>query len=52
MVEIDREWHLASVIALMKAADEWDEFHKMLERALPKFKDMPLFEDEELEESE
>jgi hypothetical protein len=38
--------HLASVITLMKASDQWEEFHKMLERALPKYKDMPLFNDE------
>jgi len=27
----------------MKAFDEWDDFKKALDRALPKYKDMPLF---------
>lgn len=38
--------HLASEIALMKASDDWDDIHRLLERALPKFKDMPLFSEE------
>ena len=35
--------HLASVITLMKASDDWDTFHKMLNRALPPYKELPLF---------
>ncbi len=36
--------HLASVIALMKACDDWDTFQALLDRALPKYKEMPLFD--------
>ena len=36
--------HLASVITLMKASDNWEEFKKMLKRALPKYPEMPLFD--------
>lgn len=36
--------HLASVIALMKSSDDWADFYRRLERALPKYKDMPLFD--------
>lgn len=36
--------HLASVVALMRAADDWEVFERMLNRALPKYADMPLFE--------
>jgi hypothetical protein len=39
--------HLASVIALMKASDDWETFYKMLGRALPKYKHIkptPLFD--------
>ena len=36
--------HLASVIALMKAAARWDDFKRMIERALPKYGDLPLIE--------
>ena len=36
--------HLASVITLMKVNDEWDQFMKMMNRALPRFPSMPLFE--------
>ena len=39
--------HLASVVALMKAADEWPQFMKMLDRSLPKCLPMPLFETEQ-----
>lgn len=35
--------HLASVVALMKAADDWDQFMRMLDRALPPYgKTLPL----------
>ncbi len=35
--------HLASVVALMKAADNWDHFMRMLDRALPQYgKTLPL----------
>jgi hypothetical protein len=39
--------HLASVVALMKAADKWTQFMTMLNRALPKYNDTPYlpFED-------
>jgi hypothetical protein len=36
--------HLASVIALMKAADTWDQFMGMMDRSLKKYKELPLFE--------
>jgi len=39
--------HLASVLALMRASDDWDAFHKLLERSLPKYKAMPLFDNTE-----
>ena len=29
--------HLASVVALMKASDDWDQFMRSLNRALPKW---------------
>jgi hypothetical protein len=37
--------HLASVVALMKAADSWPQFIEMIDRALPKYKPLPLFDD-------
>lgn len=33
--------HLASVTTLMKAADSWDQFKKMLDRSLPRYGDTP-----------
>lgn len=33
--------HLASVTSLMKASDSWDQFKRMLERALPRYGDTP-----------
>ncbi|HEY6273431.1 MAG TPA: hypothetical protein VIX19_15740, partial [Terriglobales bacterium] len=36
--------HLASVVALMKAADDWQQFHKMINRSLPRYLPMPLFD--------
>ena len=36
--------HLASVVALMKASDEWSQFMRSINRALPKYKDLPLFD--------
>ncbi len=36
--------HLASVVALMKAADDWPQFMKMIDRSLPRYKPMPLFD--------
>jgi hypothetical protein len=38
--------HLKSVTTLMRATpgNDWDTFYSMLNRALPKFKEMPLFE--------
>ena len=35
--------HLAAVIALMRAASTWEDFKRILERALPKYLPMPLF---------
>ena len=35
--------HLASVTALMRASDNWDQFKKMLDRALPVYLMLPLF---------
>lgn len=40
--------HLASVVALMKAADDWPQFMKMIDRSLPRYKPMPLFEQQQL----
>ena len=39
--------HLASVITLMKVSDDWQTFTKMLNRALPRFVPMPLFDKDE-----
>lgn len=36
--------HIASVTALMKAATKWDDFKRMINRALPKWEDLPLFD--------
>lgn len=36
--------HLASVVALMKAADDWAQFITMIDRALPRYKPLPLFD--------
>lgn len=36
--------HLVQVMTLMKASEDWTEFKKLLNRALPKFPDMPLFD--------
>ncbi len=36
--------HLASVTTLMKASNKWDDFKRMLNRALPKWVDLPLFD--------
>jgi P63C domain len=40
--------HLASVVALMKAADEWPQFLKMMNRSLPKYTPLPLFDQAEV----
>jgi hypothetical protein len=39
----DKERFLA-VVALMKAADTWPQFITMIDRALPKYKPLPLFD--------
>lgn len=39
--------HISAVIALMKSSDDWEDFEKRLNKALPKFKPMPLFDDHE-----
>jgi len=36
--------HLASLIALMKAAVKWDDFKRMVNRALPKCENLPLID--------
>jgi hypothetical protein len=36
--------HLASVTTLMKACDDWPSFEKMVDRALPRQPEIPLFE--------
>jgi hypothetical protein len=41
--------HLASVVALMKAADDWPQFMTMIDRALPRYKPLPLFDQMELQ---
>lgn len=35
--------HLASAVTLMRVSDNWDGFYALLNRALPKYGDMPLF---------
>jgi len=42
--------HLAALVALMKASTKWDDFHRMVNRALPKYTELPLFD--ELEKKE
>ncbi len=39
--------HLSAVVALMKASAKWDDFKRMINRALPKYGDFPLIEDAE-----
>jgi len=39
--------HLASVVALMKASDSWQQFGVMLNRALPRYGDTPYLPFEE-----
>jgi len=36
--------HLSAVTALMKASDTWDQFKPMVDRVLPKYKRLPLFD--------
>jgi hypothetical protein len=36
--------HLAAVVALMKASTKWDDFQRMINRALPKQTELPLFD--------
>jgi len=43
--------HLSAVTALMKASDTWKQFKPMVERALPKYKRLPLFDGLEPKES-
>ncbi|HEY2171759.1 MAG TPA: hypothetical protein VGJ30_19195, partial [Candidatus Angelobacter sp.] len=38
--------HLASVTALMKASDKWEQFMKMVDRSLPRYKELPLFDNQ------
>jgi hypothetical protein len=37
--------HLASVVALMKATDDWDSFKRLLDRALKPYTKLPLLRD-------
>jgi hypothetical protein len=37
--------HLSSVTTLMRASEAWDGFKKLIDRALPKYQEMPLFDD-------
>jgi hypothetical protein len=39
--------HLAAVTALMKASDSWHQFKPLVDRALPKYKALPLFDEAE-----
>lgn len=36
--------HIASLVALMRACDTWDQFKKMVDRSLPKYHPLPLFD--------
>jgi hypothetical protein len=36
--------HLASLVVLMRACDDWDQFMRALNRALPKYRDLPLLD--------
>ena len=36
--------HLSAVTALMRACDSWEQFKKMIDRSLPKYRAMPLLE--------
>ena len=36
--------HISAVLALMRSSDDWDDFEKRLNKALPKFKPLPLFD--------
>jgi hypothetical protein len=36
--------HLSAVTALMKVSDTWNQFKPMVDRALPKYKRLPLFD--------
>lgn len=43
--------HLAAVIALMKASPNWNQFYRLIQRALPKFnKTMPLPFDDQMDD--
>lgn len=35
--------HIKAVVTLMKASDNWDEFHRMLNKSLPVYRDAGLF---------
>lgn len=43
--------HLSAVSALMKASDTWEQFKPMVDRALPKYKRLPLFDGPEPNET-
>ncbi|MBZ5501775.1 MAG: P63C domain-containing protein, partial [Acidobacteriia bacterium] len=43
--------HLSAVTALMKVSDTWRQFKSMVDRALPRYKRLPLFDGLEPEET-
>lgn len=36
--------HLSAVVALMRASAKWEDFKRMINRALPKYEHLPLFD--------
>ena len=44
--------HLSALKALMKSCDDWEDFYKRLNRALPKFQELPLWDLAEKKDSE
>lgn len=36
--------HFLKVITLMQVSDDWDTFYRLIDKAMPKFKPMPLFD--------
>jgi hypothetical protein len=44
--------HLSAVTALMKASDSWRQFKLMADKALPRYKHLPLFDGLEPKELE
>jgi len=44
--------HLSAVIALMKASTKWDQFYRMVQRALPKYREQIPLDFEEFEKND